>query len=185
MSWLSKAIHVEEKRDESSCSCPQLPNVLELMIQFDLPRLALLLYRLHTVETRYQERVATGAGNQRIREQELRMLVRLLGDVQCYGIDIDFPDLVGKAVVFRERLNHPEGYDSSSMTIEVRNLSGAIMEEIHRCQFLQVRKDLTKYINQAHPFGEHVSKQFPSAVADMVDAGNCLAVEANVFISCV
>jgi hypothetical protein len=59
------------------------------------------------------------------------------------------------------------------------------MEEIHRCQFLQVRKDLTKYINQAHPFGEHVSKQFPSAVADMVDAGNCLAVEANVFISCV
>jgi hypothetical protein len=72
------------------------------MIQFDLPRLALLLYRLHTVETRYQDRVATGAGNQRIREQELRMLVRLLGDVQCYGIDIDFPDLVGQAVVFRE-----------------------------------------------------------------------------------
>ncbi len=46
-------------------------------------------------------------------------------------------------------------------------------------KFVLVKPDRSKYLLQHALFGENVRTAFPSAAFDIEQAGNCLAVEAN------
>jgi hypothetical protein len=149
------------------------------MNQFDIPRLALLLYRINILQHRYEIRVEYGNGGQGISEQELALLVRLARDTKEYGIDVKFREIVGSAVLLEHRLKYPNEYSSAAIAVELRNFESVIMGEINKTKFLQVEARLMQYLEQNNPFGEVVSKAFSSANADIIAAGNCLAVELN------
>mgnify|MGYP001585324592 CR=1 FL=1 len=63
---------------------------------------------------------------------------------------------------------------------------GRLSDEVESYRFFYVEKDRQQYLANENLFGEQVAKAFPSAEADIQDAGRCLAFNrwtASVFHS--
>jgi hypothetical protein len=170
---------VDTRSVSSGCRNKRVWSLQEIMNQFDLLSLSLLLYKLNILQHRYEIRVEQGNGGQDITEQEIVVLVRLAQDAKQYGIDAEFPGVVNGADLLEHRLNYPKEYNSAAIAVELRNFEGVIVGEIRKNKFLQVDAKVVQYLDQEAPFGEAVNKAFPSASTDIVAAGNCLAVELN------
>lgn len=154
--------------------------ILDIMVQFDLPRLTLLMYRVNLVKDLYEQRVTEGTGSQFPIQEEADMLVLLIKDLKEYGEDVGFIETITAAVTLQLRLaKQPEFHDSSAMAAEMRGVSAAIMKDICKHKFVTLNEAAAKYAFQEHPFGKAVSDNFPSATTDLVEAGNCLGVECN------
>jgi hypothetical protein len=67
--------------------------------------------------------------------------------------------------------------DMSSLDADLRNVEDVIIAESMDIKFVRVDLNLSGYIDNESLFGEPVKKSFPSAVEDIKNAGNCLAVE--------
>jgi hypothetical protein len=55
-------------------------------------------------------------------------------------------------------------------------LRDRISDDLKACSFKMIPSDRVKYYRQDALFGDEVSKQFPSALSDTREAGNCFAV---------
>jgi hypothetical protein len=150
------------------------------MIKFDLPRLTMLLFRCQSIQDQYEQRVREGKGSQRLVEAEIVMVGQLIRDVAKYGEDVGFQDTLAQAHIFEMgTAKRPDIYDSSAIASEVRHLGSQIIKDVFRYKFVQIPEEVTKYVEQTLPFGQEVNDSFPSAAADLIAAGNCLAVECN------
>jgi hypothetical protein len=69
--------------------------------------------------------------------------------------------------------------DASAIGTELRNIRETISTEYHRRKFLRIDPERAPYLNHAAMFGDKVALAFPSATADIREAGNCLAAECN------
>ena len=58
-------------------------------------------------------------------------------------------------------------------------LIGHIVEELKDRKFIKVCDDAESYVDNGKLLGDQVSKAFPSASAELREAGNCLAVECH------
>jgi hypothetical protein len=69
--------------------------------------------------------------------------------------------------------------NSSTLLAELNNVLDAVRLNAHKHRFIQVVADRAEYMDHEHLFGEKVHSSFPSAIPDIREAGNCLAVECN------
>lgn len=74
--------------------------------------------------------------------------------------------------------------DHSSLRADLRKVADMIMVDFWKRRFVQVDPRLSSFLENDKLFGETVSRAFPSAVFDIREAGNCVAVDlgtASVF----
>jgi hypothetical protein len=103
----------------------------------------------------------------------------LVREVWEYCKTVGFENGQDKAYSMMLRLEHPELFDSSWIAIELDNLSGELVRDVFKNEFVRVPSELRHYVNQDFPFGEDIAEAFPSSTSDLYEAGNCLAVGCN------
>jgi hypothetical protein len=72
---------------------------------------------------------------------------------------------------------HPEAIDYSALAADLRNAIDAMLHDLRKREFLEVIPTLEAFVNSDSLFGAAVSANFPSAAADIKEAGNCLAAD--------
>ena len=78
------------------------------------------------------------------------------------------------------RCSHPsrEFYVEDLETL-LEDIVNAMPKEFHTKKFCYIPESKAQFFENDELFGEQVNKAFPSAKADIKDAGNCLAVDLN------
>jgi hypothetical protein len=94
----------------------------------------------------------------------------------CRELKLDRASEQLKDIVLHYKLSNDE-VDYSTICADLRRAIDALLHDLARRTFIEVRPQLTSFVDNKLLFGEQVSKEFPSAVPDIREAGNCLAVE--------
>jgi hypothetical protein len=148
---------------------------------FDLPALAVVLYKLNLMQKTYEETIESGKGSVSLIPEQFDSVKTTVLEAAHFCASAGFGDAVGQigsTILHLEKV--PNIFDSSSVACELRHVKMAVEIEMFKHQFVQVLADRMKYVNQDRLFGEEVHAAFPSAAFDIREAGNCLAVESNV-----
>lgn len=69
--------------------------------------------------------------------------------------------------------------DCSALLTEIQNVRGMIWSNYWIRKFVQIEEDFAFYENNDALFGEAVRNAFPNAVPDIVEAGNCIAIDSG------
>ncbi len=137
-----------------------------------------LLYKAQILEQNYVSRSEAGNGNQRLIDAEWESVMKFVADVERYGKEVlGFQETGASAELLRLSIARKFAvYDSSSIGTEIKHLNASLIRAVFKHKFIQVPNQVKQYVQQDHPFGQTVSKHFPSAVSDLIAAGNCLGV---------
>jgi hypothetical protein len=82
-------------------------------------------------------------------------------------------ELIGHPGEFHKSITTPE------IVSEIEGLESSLQRELMDKRFIYIPNSKAKFCEQPALFGEPVNKAFPSAVKDIMEAGNCLAVDLN------
>jgi hypothetical protein len=159
---------------------PRWMTVLDMVKIFHIPDLTAILERLSFAEVKFRDRRDAGQGNVALTKEQVEMVKSILSDAIAYCQRVGFDDAQRKIATlwtFIEVMT--DRYDISAISIELTNVHSELMGEVFKHKFVQVPKELHKYLDMKNPFGEEVTKAFPSATADLIDAGNCLSLGCN------
>ena len=74
---------------------------------------------------------------------------------------------------------HPDSIDYSSLCADLRNAENAFMIEFWKMIFIEVPVKYSQFVNSDVLLGPEVSLIFKSAVPDMREAGNCIAIDCG------
>ena len=89
----------------------------------------------------------------------------------------DAEEQIGYSLMhLRWQTNKP---DYSSMCAELRHTINALLQDLNNRVFIEVGSELRNCIDNDLLLGKAVNDAFPDAVADIREAGNCLAVDCN------
>src|SRR5271165_5232659 len=148
------------------------------MIIFDLQNLLMLRYKLTDMAIKCKP--APGTVPEQIPGMRAEHVGKLVGEVFecCKGIG--FENGRDKAQEIALRLSHRKYLpDMAWLSNELENLNNELVRDSFKDLFINVKGGLRKYVNQGLPFGQSVEDAFPSAINDLFEAGNCLAVGCN------
>lgn len=87
-----------------------------------------------------------------------------------------FSESFTKAFILTERLKDSPQSNVSHIETEARNLRDSIVTDAHRRAFIRVDQSFTQYVDNDTLLGKSVRDSFPSAVYDIGQAGNCIAI---------
>lgn len=128
---------------------------------------------------------ASSAGNggtfsiERVTSQYRKQLERAVEVLEPAGMK----DAITVLVRLRKRLNeHPPSFPSIGS--DAATARTTVVGELDKRKFLFVAQDRVEFVDHERLFGDEVFASFPSARADIKEAGNCLASEcctASVF----
>jgi len=154
-------------------------SLADIVRLFDLPRLMMLRYKLGELKCTYK--TPPGGTSRPISEMGVNVAGPIVAEVRDYCKRVGFDNGDAKAYAMGLRFTHYKDLpiDSTWLEIEVDNLISEIARDTHKNDFVLVKGEPRKYVNQERPFGEDVAKAFPSSANDLYEAGNCLAVECH------
>lgn len=154
----------------------------DLMRLFDLPRLLSILSRLDMLQDSFADFIQKGNGGVALIPEQVEHVNQIVQEIGMYCRGAGFQNSLYKIAASKLYLEHPlqtlKSFDAVST--ELRNIKDVLFLDIHKQRFVQVLDDRAKYLNQDKLFGDDVHLAFPSAVFDIQEAGNSLAVENNV-----
>ena len=109
-----------------------------------------------------------------------KIALRLLGQGKTICTAVGFTDAVQKLEFVESRLRR-EGVEQnfSSLSVELEHAKEAILEELKKRSFLYVEPERTGCLDNYNLLGESPASAFPSAIPDILGAGNCLAADCN------
>ncbi|MFZ0914920.1 MAG: hypothetical protein WBQ76_15850 [Candidatus Korobacteraceae bacterium] len=154
----------------------------DLMRLFDLRGLISLMSRLDTIQDSFAGFIQEGHGGVTLIPEQVERVNQIVQEIGKYCGEVGFQNSLYKIAASKLYLEHPLQTLRSygAVSTELRNINDVLLLDIYKHQFVQVLDDRTKYLNQDKLFGDDVHLAFPSAVFDIREAGNSLAVENNV-----
>jgi hypothetical protein len=84
---------------------------------------------------------------------------------------------IGMTVLHLE--THDDELDYSSLCADLRNALDMVMSDLWGCQFVLVDDAHFDYLENDLLFGTEVAKEFPEAMSDIKEAGNCIATDSG------
>jgi len=149
----------------------------DIMERFDLPSLCELFSILSRSIQLASTQSVTLPGSEISTHWIERMRMEILMPTTIYAAQLDLPE----SVAFAGRLS---GEWTSPVRCEelrwgLHHLSEVMQNEIKKHLFFYISESLVPYYQQKTPFGEEISKAFPSACLDITEAGTSLACGCN------
>jgi hypothetical protein len=149
----------------------------DLVKLFDLPQLYLIHYKLLSLQCDYKN--LRGATTRPLEEPEIDFIKPVLEEVVAYADRYGFnvASDIASSTLARFPVHTP---DTSSIWTDLEHLTNVIARDMFDHALVQVSGGMRHYANRTNPFGQLVADAFPSTTNDLIEAGNCLAVECNV-----
>jgi hypothetical protein len=93
-------------------------------------------------------------------------------------VEIGLTDAAKRYALIMEHL-HARQVEPAEVSTEAQHAREVVEEELLKLRFLYVPESRVEYLDRAAPFGPRVQQKFRSATYDLLEAGNCLAVDCN------
>lgn len=149
----------------------------DIVREFDLVHLHLIKYKL--METRCDYRHLRGTNTRPLEKAELDFIAPVVTEILEYCEKVGFRNGQDAAYALTMKMSHLSSHDSSSMFTDLDNLDNQLIRDEFEHTFIQISGERRRYANRTQPLGKDVAAKFPSAESDLIEAGNCLAVECN------
>lgn len=150
----------------------------DIMNLFNSPRFALLIEGL--VAYRHacaQDRILSVDG--KVSDRAMKDVTILLKEIEQACTDTGLNSAGKQLAQINMHWSWSEDTDLSSMSADLRNAHDALMIDFWNLNFVRIPEDSATFVNNGALFGDDVKAAFPSAAPDIMEAGNCLAVECG------
>ncbi|HEX3685236.1 MAG TPA: hypothetical protein VHU83_22055 [Bryobacteraceae bacterium] len=149
----------------------------ELMNHFDLHSLTKWWANLSTLEgvCRAGQKEHGGSPAARDSLDQIRAELRKFAE---FFAQHDMPSCGDSVDAALFQLAQPN-IDVSSVVTAIHSFRLAIVQQFKKTLFLRISEERAAYLDREDLFGEQVKAKVPSAVPDIRDAGNCLALDLN------
>jgi hypothetical protein len=154
----------------------RLVSLLDIVNEFRLTDFASLMLVLGTLENGLFGIISSGRGGQ-VSDLPNAETKEAVSDAWKFSKSVGFSEASVTCSVCLHRLN--EAADASTLASELRHIRDSLLLESDRRKFIFVGADRADYIDRPDLFGQSVNTAFPSAIADIKGAGNCLATECS------
>jgi hypothetical protein len=151
-------------------------SLYDLMKKFDLLNFAILVGRINHAIVLCRDKKDEGVTS--VSDKDLVSYSAIAHDMGEICEQIGFEDSKYKASSLLTRLSHrPNPAHYSGVHIEMMHLHESLILDMRRHKFLQMEKG--EFFNNQNLLGSEVWEAFPKSQEDILDAGNCLAVDLN------
>jgi hypothetical protein len=139
-----------------------------------------LLSQLASHECVCMQAKVRGNGGQRLQEDGpfLKEVLLTLERFRSLSAAESLPELADVLTAAAHQLSRPL-VDISTVFTCLNNLKLSVITSLQKRKFLRIAEDRSEFMDQEALFGERVNSEFPSAVNDIREAGNCFAVECT------
>jgi hypothetical protein len=120
-----------------------------------------------------------GGGGESVPDEQRSKIARDVSAAIKFCSEQGLPDSAHKAGISLLRVTDARPIDVSTLETELRKMQESMWIEVGKHCFLMVNPTMAIYIDQVDIFGPEVTAVFPSAQADLTQAGNCLAADCN------
>lgn len=118
--------------------------------------------------------------NSRPTNQDVSTIVDCLIDAQNLCDESGWHTAQEKIALIRAHIdNHRSDCDWSSLSADLRNTIDVLLSSAWVTKCALIANPYSEYVNNDILLGEEINKAFPSAVEDIREAGNCLAVDCG------
>lgn len=161
----------------SNVVCRRSRNLWDIMNHFNAVRLFYLYNQLMTYECSCASKLIEGGGGMKLdptfRQEVIDVIEEFRRSGKTNGLGF-VSDLCTQA-----RYQLSETVDVSATQVILNSLKYNFVKGLNGRNFITITEDRIDYLDGKSLFGDAVSEAFPSADKDIVEAGNCLAVECN------
>lgn len=98
-------------------------------------------------------------------------------EVECHALGLKESE--SRIILLRERLKHIGQIQCAALAMSVQDIEFTFMAEIGDRTFAFIPGERVEFFERERLFGDIVFEKFPSARAEIKDAGNCLAAGLN------
>lgn len=156
----------------------RLVSLWDIVNQFDLLPLGLHVQIISQIAREFSL-TATSYQAHDLAPELRERLQASLRDLQKFCETYHFRRSVRKIERTLDRFAWPELLSRSWLANELENVLEFLWGDVQSRSYLIVRAEVAGFIDERAPFGEAVRRAFPSAAADLTQAGNCLAAECD------
>jgi len=108
----------------------------------------------------------------------LNLAVKLCDEARLKQSCITLPMIVD-SINGKDVLRNRGTRDPSAIRTDIKHASEAILQDLAQLQFLSIDPAKASYLDNRDFLGARVPEAFPSAIPDIIGAGNALATECN------
>jgi hypothetical protein len=146
----------------------------DIVNRFHVADFAVLIEKLTSLETSCAQFSKRGEGGAVVGavNEDLKVIVE---SARSFCASVGFEETESTAHILGLRLSSSDHVNVSHVESEARNLRESLIRESWFRVFIVTDKDLAGYVDNEVLFGRDVYESFPSARADIREAGNCLA----------
>ncbi|MGO8808971.1 MAG: hypothetical protein ACLQJF_05875 [Candidatus Sulfotelmatobacter sp.] len=149
---------------------------------FKVSEFAALLRDLQDTESKCRELRQLGADihNPKPDEHVLDAAIRRLEDAERLCVEGGLNTANVKIFQINNHLDYRrQQIDYSSLEPELRNARESILANLHERRFAAISPEYGDYVNNEDLCGQEVKSAFKSAIPDIREAGNCIAIESG------
>lgn len=167
----------------SACLPPRLENphrlvsLREVVEKFEVTRFLIVTHCLGSIEGQLDQLSKDGKGAHLVETNIYDFLRKNVANAYDLCKKFGLPDAALKIAHGLKSMENNQ-MNISALWTELRNIREAVMFDSAKQWFIRISRELSPLVDQKYPFGEEVADAFPSARADLTEAGNCLAVES-------
>jgi hypothetical protein len=155
----------------------RLVSLWDIVKQFDVFAFAVIFQSLLSVEGQCEAiRTSSGGGvlvPAVLRDQAYEVIGTIRSFCEHHGF-ADARDEINLAV-----LKLGSDVDASTLRGKLERVKDSVLTASQNHKFLRVESERSAYIDDPRLLGDVVADTFPNAVPDIIEAGNCLAVELH------
>jgi hypothetical protein len=149
------------------------------MNRFAVDQFVARCIELEAYEVLLRARERCFMGRRAVSSQMLNVYLSTLNELAELALVWNFLQVSLSVSLLFDYLKRSPTISIVKMEAEIRRVRETIQTEIAKKQFLLIAQDRTKYLDGRGLFGPDVDISFPSAIVDIQQAGNCLAVECT------
>jgi hypothetical protein len=169
----------------SGAVCPvrleshRLWSLWDIMRLFNVEEITDHLLHLAEEEARYERIEMLGRSDETVDKGDWNFLLKQFRELEDIAAKSRFRSAFACMDAVNGRVDARFPPDVSRIQAELRHIRDMFVNDISLCSFLMVPESMATDVDNDALFGETVATAFPSAAADLREAGNCLAADCN------
>jgi hypothetical protein len=153
---------------------------------FCLPKLTVILSQLQELRDEYEQKrtsvllVSSGEAARVQDATKFGVVIAWMKDTVAFCKDLGLENAESKIeLIVSHYESFPGSVDCSTVAADLRNAEESLMLELWPRKFVEIPKDYTEYLDNESLLGLNVRSAFKSAAPDIVEAGNCIAIDCG------
>src|ERR1039458_495119 len=149
------------------------------MIMFGMRNFMFAFNHLHIEHDHAYFKNMEEGNNAAATDHEKERLKSVLAELRHHSVWLEATEALGRIDKFSNKLSQPEPCNYLVILSEIDGIKDSIVQELVKRKFVYIHTGEQRYFENDCLFGKDVEKAFGSARTDLIEAGNCKALDLH------